>query len=119
MHNFTRRGSFSSCLKPARRHGIKGFAIAVSLALFFVPAGALAMSPPANSAQVLQTAPAATDPNTTAATTKAGTAQDQDYASREANAKGVDKFEGGSTVIVLGGTGLAVIVLVIVLIVLL
>jgi hypothetical protein len=42
----------------------------------------------------------------------------QDYASREASAKGQEQFEGGSTTVWIGGSTLVVVLLVILIVVL-
>ena len=45
--------------------------------------------------------------------------QSPDYASREEHARGLEKFEGGSTTIVIGGSALVVILVVVIILVLL
>jgi hypothetical protein len=99
-----------------RRQGLRSLAFALGLALASIPTGAWANAPSENSAQIAQTRPATTAP----IATEARAAEGQDYASREAKAKGLEKFEGGSTTVVLvaGGSTLLVILIVVLIIVL-
>jgi hypothetical protein len=107
--------SNSSLSRPARRRhqGGQWLALAVALALS-IPMNALAKAPGEISAQVVQTLPATPAPIPTEARTTKG----QDYASREASAKGLEKFEGGSTTVWIGGSTLVVVLLVILIVVL-
>src|SRR5512140_3271596 len=107
------RGPFSS--SPTRRahRRLRWLALAVVLALGAIPTGAWAKAPGQISAQVSPARPATPVPMPT----EARTSQGQEYASREASAASQAKFEGGSTVIWIGG-GTLVIVLLVVLIVL-
>jgi hypothetical protein len=50
--------------------------------------------------------------------TEARTVQVQNYASREASAKDLEKFEGGSTTVWIGGSTLVIVLLVILVVVL-
>ena len=97
-----------------RRQGLRSLAFAIALGLASIPTSAWASPPGENSAQTLRSRPAAAAPMATEARAVEG----QDYASREASAKGLEKFEGGSTTVVLvaGGSTL-VVVLVVVLII--
>jgi hypothetical protein len=112
----TPSNSSSSSSRPARRRhqGFRWLGLAVALALGSIPMSASAKAPAENGAQVSQTRLATPAPVPTEARTTKG----QDYASREASAKGLEKFEGGSTTIWIGGST-AVIVLLVVLIVVL
>ena len=75
---------------------------------------ASAKAPGENSAQVAQILPATPAPIPTEARTTKG----QDYAAREASAKGLEKFEGGSTTVWIGGSTLVVVLLVVLIVVL-
>ena len=106
----------SSSSRPARRRhqGLRWLALAGALALGSIPISASAKAPGEISAQVSQSRPAAPAPIPTEARTTKG----QDYASREASAKGLEKFEGGSTTVWIGGSTLVVVLLVILIVVL-
>ena len=108
--------SNSSSSRPARRRhqGRQWLALAVALALGSIPMNASAKAPGEISAQVVQTLPATPAPIPTEARTTKG----QDYAAREASAKGLEKFEGGSTTVWIGGSTLVVVLLVILIVVL-
>ena len=108
--------SNSSPSRPVRRRpqGVQWLALAVALALGSIPMSASAKAPGENSAQVAQILPATPAPIPTEARTTKG----QDYTSREANAKGLEKFEGGSTTVWIGGSTLVVVLLVILIVVL-
>lgn len=108
--------SNSSSLRPAhRRHqGLRWLALAVALALGSIPMSASAKAPGEISAQVSQARSATPAPVPTEARTTKG----QDYASREASAKGLEKFEGGSTTVWIGGSTLVIVLLVILIVVL-
>lgn len=75
---------------------------------------ASAKAPGEVSAQVSVPRPAAFAPIPSEARTMKG----QDYASREASAKGQEKFEGGSTTVWIGGSAVVVILLVVLILVL-
>jgi hypothetical protein len=109
------RNSFSPALVGRGGQGLRSLALAIALGLASISTSAWANAPGDNSAQVLRTRPAA--PASIA--TEARPASGQDYASREAKAKGLEKFEGGSTTVVLvaGGTTLLVILIVVLIIV--
>jgi hypothetical protein len=109
------RNSFSS--RPARRRyqGLRWLALAVALALGSIPMSASAKAPGEISTQVSEPRPATPAPIPTEARTTKG----QDYASREASAKGLEKFEGGSTTIWVGGSVVVVVLLVVLIVVLL
>ena len=106
----------SSSSRPARRRhqGLRWLALAVALALGSIPISASAKTPGEISAQVSQTRPATPAP----IPTEARTAKVQDYASREASAKGLQKFEGGSTTIWIGGSTVVIVLLVVLIVVL-
>ena len=112
--DFAPRNSFSPHRIGRRRRGLQSLAFAIALGLASIPTSAWASPPGENSAQTLRSRPAAAAPMATEARAVEG----QDYASREASAKGLEKFEGGSTTVVLvaGGSTL-VVVLVVVLII--
>ena len=109
------KNSFSS--RPARRRhqGLRWLALAGALALSSIPMSASAKAPGESSTQVSQSRPATPAPIPTEARTTKG----QDYASREASAKGLEKFEGGSTTVWVGGSAVVVVLLVILIVVLL
>jgi hypothetical protein len=98
-----------------RRQGLRSLALAIALGLASIPTSAWANAPGENSAQILRTRPVATD----SMVTEARVPQGQDYASREASAKGLEKFEGGSTTViwVAGGSTLVVVLIVVLIIV--
>src|ERR1700690_2011879 len=97
------RNSFSPHPVGRRRRGLQCLAFAIALGLVSIPTSAWANAPGENSAQILRSRPAAT----ASIASEARAPQGQDSASREASAKGLEKFEGGSTVIwVAGGSTL-------------
>lgn len=97
-----------------RRRGMRALVLAIAMALVAIPTGAWAKAPDKTSAEIRQTQPTATAP----IAPEAGPTQGQDYASREASAKGLEKFEGGETTVVLGGSALVIILLVVLIVVL-
>ena len=113
--HFVPRNSFSTRFPRRRWQGLRLFALATALALASIPTSALAETPGESSAQVLPS------PLTTEApiAPEVRMSQVQDYASREVNAKGLEKFEGGSTTViwVAGGSTLVVILIVVLIIV--
>jgi hypothetical protein len=113
--NFVPRGCVSPHPVGKRRQGLRSLALAIALGLVSIPTSAWANAPGENSAQILRGRPAVT----ASIATEARAPQDQDYASREASAKGLEKFEGGSTTVVLatGGSVLLVVLIVVVIIV--
>ena len=106
--------SFSSRPARKRHQGLRWLALAVALALGSIPMSASAQAPGEISAQVVQTRTTTPAPVSTEARAPKG----QDYASREASAKGLEKFEGGSTVVWVGGSTLVVVLLVVLIVVL-
>jgi hypothetical protein len=108
--------SNSSSSRPTRggHQGLRWLALALALALGSIPMSASAKAPGEISAQVSETRPATPAPIPTEARTTKG----QDYASREASAKGQEKFEGGSTTVWVGGSTAVVVLLVILIVVL-
>jgi hypothetical protein len=108
------RNSFSSRPAHRRHQGLRWLALAVALALGSIPVSASAKAPGEISAQVLQTRSATPAPIPTEARTTKG----RDYASREASAKGQEKFEGGSTTVWVGGSSLVIVLLVVLIVVL-
>jgi hypothetical protein len=115
--NFVPRNSVSPRPVGRRCQGLRSLAFALGLALVTIPMGAWAKAPAENSAQVLRTRPGATAPIATEARAASG----QDYASREASAKDLEKFEGGSTTVVfaVGGSVLVVVLIVVLILVIL
>jgi hypothetical protein len=113
--NFVPRGCVSPHPVAKRRQGLRSLALAIALGLVSIPTSAGANAPGENSAQILRGRPAAT----ASIATEARAPQGQDYASREASAKGLEKFEGGSTTViwVAGGSTLVVILIVVLIIV--
>jgi len=113
--NFVPRGCVSPHPVAKRRQGLRSLALAIALGLVSIPTSAGANAPGENSAQILRGRPAVT----ASIATEARAPQDQDYASREASAKGLEKFEGGSTTViwVAGGSTLVVILIVVLIIV--
>jgi hypothetical protein len=111
---FMPRYSFSPQRAAGRRRGLRSLVLAIALALVSVPVGAWAKAPDKTSAEIQQTRPTATAP----IVPEAGPTQGQDYASREASAKGLEKFEGGDTTVILGGSALVLILLVVLIVVL-
>jgi hypothetical protein len=105
-----------SSSRPARsRHqGLRWVALAVALALGSIPLGAEAKASAETSTQVVPTQPGTLAP----ISTEGRSAQAQNYASREASAKGLEKFEGGSTTIWIGGSAVVVVLLVVLIVVL-
>lgn len=114
--DFVPRNSVSPRPVGRRRQGLRSLAFAIALGLVSIPTSAWAEAPGESSAEVLQTRSGATAP----IATEARAAEGQDYASREASAKGLEKFEGGSTTVVFvtGGTVLLVILIVVLIVVL-
>ena len=110
------RNSFSPHPVARRRQGLRSLALAIALGLVSIPTSAWANASGENSAQILRGRPAAA----ASIATEARAPQGQDYASREASAKGLEKFEGGSTTViwVAGGSTLVVILIVVLIIVL-
>jgi hypothetical protein len=115
--NFVPRVPVSPRPVGRRRQGLRSLALAIALGLASIPTGAWANAPGESSAQVVQTRPAPAAP----IVTEARAAEGQNYASREAKAKGLEKFEGGSTTVVFvtGGTVLLVILIVVLIVVIL
>jgi hypothetical protein len=113
--NFVPRGCVSPHPVGKRRQGLRSLALAIALGLVSIPTSAWANAPGENSAQILRGRPAVT----ASIATEARAPQDQDYAPREASAKGLEKFEGGSTTViwVAGGSTLVVILIVVLIIV--
>jgi len=113
--NFVPRGCVSPHPVGKRRQGLRSLALAIALGLVSIPTSAWANAPGENSAQILRGRPAVT----ASIATEARAPKDQDYASREASAKGLEKFEGGSTTViwVAGGSTLVVILIVVLIIV--
>jgi hypothetical protein len=113
--HFVPRNSLSTRFLGRRWQGLRLFALATALALASIPTSALAETPGESSAQVLPS------PLTTEApiAPEVRMSQVQDYASREVNAKGLEKFEGGSTTVVLatGGSVLLVVLIVVLIVV--
>jgi hypothetical protein len=114
---FVPRISFSPGPVRRRGQGLRSLALVIALGLASIPTSAWANAPGENSAQILRTHPAPAAPLVTEARAPEG----QDYASREAKAKGQEKFEGGSTTVVFvtGGTVLVVILIVVLIVVIL
>jgi len=110
---FVPRNSVSPRPVGRRRQGLRSLALVIALGLASIPTAVWAHAPSENSAQVLRTRPGATAPTVTEASAASG----QDYASREASAKGLEKFEGGSTVIWVAGGSTLVVILIVVLII--
>ena len=113
--DFAPRNSFSPHRIGRRRRGLQSLAFAIALGLVSIPTSALASAPGENSAQIQRTPPVAT----ASVATEARMPQGQDYASREAIAKGLEKFEGGSTTViwVAGGSTLVVVLIVVLILV--
>ena len=112
--NFVPRGCVSPHPVAKRRQGLRSLALAIALGLVSIPTSAGANAPGENSAQILRGRPAVT----ASIATEAPAPQGQDYASREASAKGLEKFEGGSTTVIwVAGGSTLVVVLVVVLII--
>ncbi len=109
-------GSVSS--QPTRRRDRwwRSLALAVVLALGSMPTAVWAKAPGASSAQVSPNRPASPATQVPAAA-DARTTQ-QEYASREASAASQAKFEGGDTVVWVGGSTLVIVLLVILIVVL-
>jgi hypothetical protein len=107
--------SFSPHRIGRRRQGLQWLAFAIALGLASIPTSAWANALGETSAQILRARPEA--PASPA--TEARVPQGQDYASREASAKGLEKFEGGSTTViwVAGGSTLVVVLIVVLIIV--
>jgi hypothetical protein len=94
------------------RRGSRSLALALVLAM-----GSVTASVASAKSTETSTSQGAT-PVAAGAPTGATVARDRDYASREASARGLEKFKGGDTTIVLG-SGLLVVVLIVVLLVVL
>jgi hypothetical protein len=113
--HFVPRNSFSTRSPRRRWQGLRLFALATALALASIPTSALAEAPGESSAQLLPS------PLTTEApiAPEVRMSQGRDYASREESAKGLEKFEGGSTTVVLatGGSVLLVVLIVVLIVV--
>lgn len=112
--HFVPRNSFSTRFPGKKRwQGLRLCALAAALALASIPTSASAEAPGESSAQVLPS------PLTTEApiAPEVRMSQVQDYASREANAKGLEKFEGGSTTVVLATSGSVLLVVLIVVVI--
>ena len=84
--NFVPRGCVSPHPVGKRRQGLRSLALAIALGLVSIPTSAWANAPGENSAQILRGRPAVT----ASIATEARAPQDQDYASREASAKGLE-----------------------------
>jgi hypothetical protein len=106
----------ASSLSPIqRRHqGLRWLGLAVLLALNSISTGAWAKAPEEIRAQgsPTQRAPQAPVP------TLAQTSQEQEYASREAKSPNQSKFEGGDTVVWVGGSTVVIVLLVVLILVL-
>jgi hypothetical protein len=113
--HFVPRNSFSIGVPRRGWRGLRLFALATALALASIPTSALAEALGESSAQVLPSPLAAEAP----IAPEVRMSQVQDYASREVNAKGLEKFEGGSTTVVLatGGSVLLVVLIVVLIVV--
>ena len=113
IHPALRNASSSSPIR--RRHQVlRWLGLAVVLGLSSISTGVWAKAPEETRAQVSPTqfAPQAPVP------AQGRTLQGQEYASREASSPNQSKFEGGSTVIWVGGSTVVIVLLVILIVVL-
>ncbi len=113
-----RRGRVPSQLAHRRARGLRSLALAVVFALGSIPTAVWAKTPGPSSAEISRT-PTTSPARQAPATGDARTAQRQEYASREASAASQAKFEGGDTVVWIGGSTLVIVLLVVLLVVLL
>jgi hypothetical protein len=89
--------------------------LVIALAVLLTPA--LAWAAPPSAAGAVPTRPVPTATSTSATSEGALATRDQSYESREARAKGLEKFEGGDTTVIIGGSALLVILIVILILV--
>lgn len=105
----------SSSAPIRRRHQVlRWLGFAVVLALSSISTGAWAKAPEEIRAQVSPTQSAPQTP----VPAQGRTVQEQEYASREASSPNQSKFEGGSTVIWVGGSTVVIVLLVVLIVVL-
>lgn len=102
----------------SRRVGLPVFGLAVALALVSLPSAAWASastSPVGEGTSVSER----TGAISSAKSNNAGAApQASEYAAREAQARGLEKFQGGDTTVIIGGSALIIIIVVILILVL-
>jgi len=108
------RNSSSSSPSRSRHLVLRWLGLAVVLALSSISTGAWAKAPEGIQEQVSSIRFA--QPTTVPALGR--TVQGQAYASREANAPNQSKFEGGSTVVWVGGSSVVIVLLVVLIVVL-
>lgn len=103
-------------VQPRRRRGLPAFALAAALALTSLAGGTAWASAPAPAAGQAQPNVASATASTTI--NEGSRSLVQNYAEREAAAKGLEKFEGGASTVVIGSSTLVIILVVVLILIL-